>query len=93
MFSTLELKFEYFGVQIRILREISCLEPAPNVWNPKSRYIRPLKRNLIVNKEVPSYFFRIFNRIFTRKIDSKLPEKQRKTPPNTPLMPPLKNRK
>ena len=31
IFSALELKFEYFGVQIRILREISSLEPAPNV--------------------------------------------------------------
>ena len=30
-FSTLELKFGYFGVRIRILREFSSLEPAPNV--------------------------------------------------------------
>ena len=54
MFSTLELKFGYFGVQTQILREISSLESAPKVWNPKSKSIRLLKRNLITNKEVRS---------------------------------------
>ena len=33
MFSKLELKNE---LQIRILREIASLEPAPKVWKPKS---------------------------------------------------------
>ena len=33
----LELEIRQFGSEIRILREISPLEPAPKVWNPKSR--------------------------------------------------------
>ena len=37
MFSPLELKNKDFGPQIRILRELSSLEPAPQVWKPKSR--------------------------------------------------------
>ena len=42
--STLELKNKKFGPQIRILREVSSLEPAPKVWKPKSRfYIDPLE--------------------------------------------------
>ena len=36
-FSTLELKHTKHGPQIRILREISSLEPAPIFWKPKSR--------------------------------------------------------
>ena len=35
--STLERKNKEFGPQIRILREISSLEPAPKVWKPMSR--------------------------------------------------------
>ena len=37
MFSPLELDIRDFGAHIRILREISSLEPAPKAWNPKSR--------------------------------------------------------
>ena len=33
--STLELNNKNIGTQIWILREISSLEPAPNVWKPK----------------------------------------------------------
>ena len=36
MFSPLELEILHLGPEIRILREISSLEPAPKVWNPKS---------------------------------------------------------
>ena len=36
-FSTLELKNDKNEPQIRILREISSIEPAPKVWKPKSR--------------------------------------------------------
>ena len=41
MFSTLELKNKKSGPQIRILREISSLEPAPKVWKSKSRSKNP----------------------------------------------------
>ena len=34
---TLELRNNKFRPQIRILREISSLEPVPKVWKPKSR--------------------------------------------------------
>ena len=36
MFFPLELEIRHFGPQIRILREISSLEPAPKVWKLKS---------------------------------------------------------
>ena len=37
--STLELKKKTCGSQIRILYDISSLEPAPKVWKPMSRSI------------------------------------------------------
>ena len=36
-FSTLEVKHQKFGHQIRILRKKSSLEPAPKVWEPMSK--------------------------------------------------------
>ena len=36
-FLMLELKNKKFRFQIRILREMSFLEPAPKVWKPKSK--------------------------------------------------------
>ena len=41
MFSTLELRNKEFGPQILILREISSLELAPEVWKTKSRPQNP----------------------------------------------------
>ena len=35
--STLELRSNTIRSKIQILHAISCLEPAPKVWNPKSR--------------------------------------------------------
>ena len=35
--SSLELRNKTVGLQIRILREISSLDPAPKVWKPLSR--------------------------------------------------------
>ena len=37
MLTPLELEIRHFGREIRILHEISSLEPAPQVWSPKSR--------------------------------------------------------
>ena len=47
MFSTLELKDKVNGIQIRIIREFSSLEPAPNVCEtdvqvPKCQYVLSL---------------------------------------------------
>ena len=40
LFLTLEFKSNKPGPQIRILHEMSFLEPAPKVWNPNSRFTK-----------------------------------------------------
>ena len=51
-----ELKNQKLGPQIRILRGISSSEPAPKVWNPKSR---SLTRDFYIFQSIfVSYIFR-----------------------------------
>ena len=54
-FSAWELRNKVNGPQIRILREISSLEPAPKVWKPKSR-----SKNLGFVSNTKKYVFHYF---------------------------------
>ena len=54
---------------------------------------KALKRNFKINLGASLVVVTRLDRNFARKIDRKLLEKQVKTPPNTSLMPPPKNRK
>ena len=54
---------------------------------------KALKRNFKINLGASLVVGTRLDRKFAWEIDGKLPEKQVKTPPNTSLMPPPKNRK
>ena len=71
--STLELKHDKFGLHIRILHEISSLEPAAKVWKPMSRTTTSDFVLFSINKYIPIFL------VYLKDIRSEMLSESRRT--------------